>query len=129
MKKLFLTALLVAVMGMSTTFAADMNLNFGTANSQQFVYHAGQRCEAKATFVSDLDARPGAVFVQKAKKFKSNIYLETSDGSRANAKSIMMLIAKGFRPGMEVTIVAEGADAQQAVDTLKEFIEAGCPER
>ena len=127
MKKLFLTALLVAMMSSSTVFAADMNSTFGMAQTP-FVYHAGQRCEAKATFVSDLDARPGAVFVQKAKKFKSNIYLETSDGSRANAKSIMMLIAKGFRPGMEVTIVAEGADAQQAVDTLKEFIEAGCPQ-
>ena len=128
MKKLFLTALLVAMMSSSTVFAADMNLILGTAQTP-FVYHAGQRCEAKATFVSDLDARPGAVFVQKAKKFKSNIYLETSDGSRVNAKSIMMLIAKGFRPGMEVTIVAEGVDAQQAVDTLKEFIEAGCPQR
>lgn len=128
MKKLFLTALLIAVMSSSTVFAADTNLTFGTTQTP-FVYHAGQRCEAKATFVSDLDARPGAVFVQKAKRFKSNIYLETSDGSRVNAKSIMMLLAKGFRPGMEVTIIAEGADAQQAVDTLKEFIEAVCPER
>lgn len=128
MKKLFLTALLIAVMSSSTVFAADTNLTFGTAQTP-FVYHAGQHCEAKATFVSDLDARPGAVFVKKAQQFKSNIYLETSDGSRVNAKSIMMLLAKGFRPGMEVTIIAEGADAQQAVNMLKEFIEAGCPER
>ena len=125
MKKIFLTALLVAVMSSSTVFAADMNLNFGTTQTP-FVYHAGQRCEAKATFVNDIEARAGAAFVKKASSFKSKIQLEYKD-KVINARSLMKLMGLGLYAGSEVTIIAEGDDAQQAVDTLKEFIEAGCP--
>ena len=133
MRKLFLTALLVAMMSTSTTFAAEnfsatnTGLKIGTTENQSFVQMASNRAEATTTFQSDLNERPASVFVTIAKRFKSNIKLD--DGYKyVNAKSIMAIIADGFTKGMQVTIIAEGPDAQEAVETLKEFIEAGCPE-
>ncbi|MBR2520193.1 MAG: HPr family phosphocarrier protein [Selenomonadaceae bacterium] len=58
---------------------------------------------------------------------RSNIRLET-ENRKVNAKSIMQILSMGFKTGTEVTIVAEGSDAQEAVETIREFIDAGCPE-
>ena len=124
MKKFFLTALLVAMVSASTTFAAVIDSGFGTAGSQSFVYQNSGTAAAKATLADNFEARPVSMFVQKAKKFKSNIQLKAGDRS-VNAKSIMSILSLGLKAGTEVEIVAEGSDAQQAVDTLKNFIEAG----
>ena len=128
MRKLFMTALLVAMMSASTVFAADTfsatSLKLGAAESQSFVYQSNGMATATATLVDDLEARPVSMFVQRAKKFKSDIQLKVGERS-VNAKSIVAIMDLRLKAGTEVEIIAKGPDAQEAVDTLKAFIEAG----
>ncbi|HHX24390.1 MAG: HPr family phosphocarrier protein [Tepidanaerobacteraceae bacterium] len=70
-----------------------------------------------------LHARPAAVFVQTANKFKSEIFIE-KEGKKINAKSIMGVMSLAISQGTEITISAEGVDDQQAVDKLVELIES-----
>ena len=68
-----------------------------------------------------LDARPVALLVQEASKYESNIYFEVDD-KRINAKSIMGMMSLGLCAGEELTVTAESADAQTAVDNLEMFL-------
>lgn len=68
-----------------------------------------------------LEARPVAVLVQKASMFDSKIYLEV-EGKKVNAKSIMGMMSLGLNAGEEVTVIAEGADENAAVDSLEKYI-------
>ena len=66
-----------------------------------------------------LDARPVALLVQEASKYESNIYFEVDD-KRINAKSIMGMMS--LCAGEELTVTAEGADEQTAVDNIEKFL-------
>ena len=70
-----------------------------------------------------LHARPAALFVQTAGKFASDITV-THGERTANAKSVLTVLTLGAKQGSEVTISAEGDDAQEALDALKELIES-----
>jgi phosphotransferase system HPr (HPr) family protein len=69
-----------------------------------------------------LHARPAAIFVQTATKFKSNITVE-KDGKRVNAKSILGVLSLGAEHGAVITITAEGEDEQEVLKTFEELIE------
>lgn len=64
-----------------------------------------------------LHARPAAMLVQKASKFKSEIRLKKED-IEANAKSILSVMMLAAEVGSFVIIKAEGEDEQQAVEAL-----------
>jgi len=70
---------------------------------------------------------PASTFVQIASKFKSKIQLCAKDRKakdrKVDAKSILMIMSMGLVKGTEVTIVAEGSDAKEAVGTLIKFID------
>ncbi|WP_353854505.1 HPr family phosphocarrier protein [Bacillus sp. Bos-x628] len=68
-----------------------------------------------------LQARPAALFVQEANRFGADIFLE-KDGKKVNAKSIMGLMSLAISSGVTVTLIADGADEQEAIDALTEFI-------
>ncbi|MBQ4816622.1 MULTISPECIES: HPr family phosphocarrier protein [Bacillus] len=68
-----------------------------------------------------LQARPAALFVQEANRFGAEIFLE-KDGKRVNAKSIMGLMSLAISSGVTVTLIADGADEQEAIDALTDFI-------
>ncbi len=70
-----------------------------------------------------LHARPAALFVQTAKKFKSDIVV-TKDERQANAKSILSILTLGANQGSKITILATGEDEQVAVKALQELVEA-----
>jgi phosphotransferase system HPr (HPr) family protein len=74
--------------------------------------------------VHGLHARPAAVFVQLANKFDSWVLLE-KDGERVDGKSIIAILSLGVHPGAEVKLVIEGADALDAFNELKKFLESG----
>ncbi|SFL28215.1 HPr family phosphocarrier protein [Halanaerobium salsuginis] len=69
-----------------------------------------------------LHARPAAQFVQKAGKFDSKIEIIFEE-KEVNAKSIMGVMSLGVGKGNEITVRADGEDAQEAIKELVEFIE------
>ncbi|NMB28167.1 MAG: HPr family phosphocarrier protein [Tissierellia bacterium] len=71
-----------------------------------------------------LHARPAAVFVQTANKFISNIYIE-SGGTKVDGKSIIGVMSLGAFNGEEITLIAKGEDAKEAIEELAELIEHG----
>lgn len=73
------------------------------------------------TLESGLQARPAAQFVQEANKYAADLFLE-KEGKRINAKSIMGLMTLALGRGEEVTIIADGADEEEAVKDLVNFI-------
>lgn len=68
-----------------------------------------------------LQARPAALFVQEANRFGADIFLE-KDGKKVNAKSIMGLMSLAISSGVTITLIADGADEQEAIDALTGFI-------
>jgi len=74
-----------------------------------------------------LHARPAALFVQKASQFSSSIILRNlSRGSKeANAKSIMDVLMAGVDQGARIELVAEGEDAERAVEALTDLVRSG----
>ena len=68
-----------------------------------------------------LHARPAALFVQLAKRFNSRITVARGRRS-ADGKSIMELLTLAVASGSEIRIVADGPDAQEAVDRLCHFV-------
>ncbi len=74
-----------------------------------------------------LHARPASLFVQAAAKYSSNIQVscqdpDTKEVREANAKSILGVLTLGVFQGMEIKIHADGADEEQAVETLAELV-------
>ena len=77
------------------------------------------RFEATTTIknIAGVHARPASIFVQRASYFRSKIYLKAK-GKTVDAKSILMTMSMGLVYGTEITIIAEGSDAFEAVATL-----------
>ncbi len=64
-----------------------------------------------------LHARPAALFVREAARFKSAITVQNGE-KQANAKSILNIIALEANPGSVITVRAEGEDAEAALHAL-----------
>lgn len=69
-----------------------------------------------------IHTRPGNEFVTEAKSFESKITLE-ANGKSVNGKSLLKLLSLGVKKGTEVTVIAEGADADAAVEKLASVLE------
>jgi phosphocarrier protein len=68
-----------------------------------------------------LHARPAALFVQIANKFDSRITLRR-DEEEVNGKSIMGILMLGAEQGTNITLEAEGDDAQAALEELEKVL-------
>ena len=68
-----------------------------------------------------LHARPAALFVQIANKFESNINI-IRDDEKVNGKSIMGILMLGAEQGCEITIEADGKDAELALAELEKIV-------
>ena len=77
-----------------------------------------------------LHARPSAILVNEVKKFTSKITVEnlTRGGVSVNAKSLMKIVALGVTQGHRLRFVAEGDDAQAAMEAIGKVISAGLGE-
>ncbi len=71
-----------------------------------------------------LHARPATFFIQKANSYKASIWVEKDD-RRVNAKSLLGVLSLGIIKGMTVTLIADGADENEALDGLAELISTG----
>jgi phosphocarrier protein len=78
--------------------------------------------EVVVSNVHGLHARPAALFVQLAKEFDSSVMLER-EGEVVDGKSIIAILSLGVNNGMNVKLIVEGNDAQDAVSKLKNFLE------
>ncbi len=70
-----------------------------------------------------LHARPATFFIQKANEFKSSIWIEKEE-RRVNAKSLLGVLSLGIVKGTTITIIADGADQEEAIDTLSKLIDS-----
>lgn len=68
-----------------------------------------------------LHARPAAIFVQIANKYDSDISI-IKDEQEVNGKSIMGILMLAAEKGAKVIIVANGDDAEEAVNELSEIL-------
>jgi phosphotransferase system HPr (HPr) family protein len=80
--------------------------------------------EVEVQSESGLHARPAAAFVRAAAGFSSTVRLENVTAARpaADAKSIVGVLAAGVERGHVVRVVADGADEDRAVETLRELL-------
>lgn len=74
-----------------------------------------------------LHARPATFFIQKANLFKSSIWVEKED-RKVNAKSLLGVLSLGIAKGMTVTLIADGADENEAIDVLVALVQTGFAE-
>lgn len=74
------------------------------------------RCE------SGLHNRQATYFVQKANEFDCNIWLEAGN-RKMNAKSLLGIMSFGIVTGASVTLMADGPDAETAVEALDELLQ------
>jgi phosphocarrier protein HPr len=68
-----------------------------------------------------LHARPAMQFVELATKYVSRISIGRGD-KLADAKSIMEVLMLAAENGTEITIRADGDDAEEAIDALLKLV-------
>jgi phosphocarrier protein len=70
-----------------------------------------------------LHARPAAMFVRIASKFRCEVWVG-KDGEEVNGKSIMGLMMLAAGQGSKLQIRCEGPDADQAISEIEELIKS-----
>ena len=74
-----------------------------------------------------LHARPATFFIQKAKEYKSSIWVEKEE-RRVNAKSLLGVLSLGIVGGTSIRIIADGPDEEEAVENLVDLVKSGFAE-
>jgi phosphocarrier protein len=72
----------------------------------------------KVTSESGIHARPATTLVNQAGQFSSDITLDYN-GKSVNLKSIMGVMSLGIQSGADITIKAEGSDADDALAAIE----------
>lgn len=86
--------------------------------------NAGQKIEKEIMIINrlGLHARPAAMFVRIASRFRSEVWVE-KEGEQINGKSIMGLMMLAAGQGSKLTIRCEGPDAAKVMEELEELIQ------
>ncbi|HBU68863.1 MAG TPA: phosphocarrier protein HPr [Elusimicrobia bacterium] len=71
-----------------------------------------------------LHARPAAMFVQTAARFKSKIKI-IKDEQEVDGKSIMGIMTLAASFGTEIKLIVDGADEAAAVEAISLLFESG----
>ncbi|MBQ7767174.1 MAG: HPr family phosphocarrier protein [Lachnospiraceae bacterium] len=77
--------------------------------------------DIKIKLSGGLEARPIAVLVQVASQYDSTVYLQI-DNKKVNAKSIMGMMSLGLNSGEEVTVLVDGADEKEALESIEKYL-------
>ena len=67
-----------------------------------------------------IHARPAGMLVKEAKKFESKITL-TKGEKTVSATQLMMIMGMAVKKGAEVTVSADGADEDAAIEAMEKF--------
>lgn len=80
----------------------------------------------KTTIVNEqgFHMRAASDFVREMAAFQSDITISSAEKT-ANGKSIMLLMAAGFKRGTEIEVKCEGADEEAQLAKACELIESG----
>ncbi|MBR2179027.1 MAG: HPr family phosphocarrier protein [Selenomonadaceae bacterium] len=83
-----------------------------------------EKCEVVTTVENEngIHLEPATLLVRVGNKYKSKIQMEAK-GKVVDIKSALMIISLGLVKGTEVKIIAEGPDAEEAVNKLKSLLE------
>ncbi len=74
-----------------------------------------------------LHARPATFFIQKANEFSASIWI-SKDERKVNAKSLLGVLSLGITRGTAVTLTADGADEEAAIEGLVNLVESNFAE-
>lgn len=69
-----------------------------------------------------LHARPSALLVRAATKYRSEFHIE-KDGTTVNGKSIMGVMMLAAEHGSSLELIADGVDEDYLIDEISELIE------
>jgi phosphocarrier protein len=83
----------------------------------------GEKVQKEITIVNrlGLHARPSAMFVRVASRFRCEIWV-AKEGEEINGKSIMGLMMLAAGQGSKLLVRAEGPDATEAIRELEELV-------
>lgn len=81
-----------------------------------------RRIEVVIKNKAGLHARPSSLFVQTASEFDSDINV-ICDDEEVNGKSIMGLMLLAAEQGRKLVLEADGEDADQLLEALKNLVE------
>jgi phosphocarrier protein len=97
----------------------------GLLNRRASAAARSQTIEKEISIVNrlGLHARPAAMFVRIASRFRSEIWV-AKEGEEVNGKSIMGLMMLAAGQGSKLRIRCEGPDAKRALAELEELIAA-----
>lgn len=70
-----------------------------------------------------LHARAAALFVQTVNKFSSQVTV-TSDGQRADGRSIMDMLTLGAAQGSKIQVEVTGEDADKALRAIEKLLDS-----
>ncbi len=70
--------------------------------------------------------RPAYLFAETASKFDSKIEV-IKDDIRIDGKSVLSILTLGAAQGTQVSVIATGPDAEQAVEALGTLLMSGFP--
>ncbi|KXH79276.1 HPr family phosphocarrier protein [Sporosarcina sp. HYO08] len=70
-----------------------------------------------------LQARQAALFVQEANRFIADLFLR-KDERQVNAKSIMGIMSLAIASGTSITLIADGTDEEQAIESLTKLVQS-----
>jgi Phosphotransferase System HPr (HPr) Family len=65
--------------------------------------------------------RPAQVMAEKLGAFASNVTMKKTDGSEADAKSLLGLMSLGLDDGQAVEVTVGGEDEQSAMQAVEEL--------
>ena len=68
-----------------------------------------------------IHARPASDLVALAKQFQSDIRIDNGQ-KLLNAKSILSILSGGLKQNVEISVIAEGSDEEQAGASIVELI-------
>ncbi len=97
----------------------------GLLNRRSAQTGRGHKVEKEIAIVNrlGLHARPAAMFVRIASRFRCEIWVE-KEGEQINGKSIMGLMMLAAGQGSTLLIRCEGPDADKAMEELEALINA-----
>ena len=95
----------------------------GLLNRRSTSGGSGLKVEKEITIINrlGLHARPAAMFVRIASRYRSEIWV-AKEGEQINGKSIMGLMMLAAGQGSKLLIRCEGPDADRAMQELEELI-------